>query len=321
MKELFIAEMVENQAVDSTFLVVEKRLAETRSGVPYLRLRLSDRTGEIEGRVWEQAFELGKEFEKDDFVRSKGRVTRYQDTLQIVIHHIEKLPESTVDPSDFLPASTRDVEAMWEELKTFARGVGHRSLRDLLDAFLTDPEFSARFRRAPAAKRLHHVYIGGLLEHTVNICRLVQAVCEIYTPLNRDVLMAGAILHDMGKIEELTYEKSFNYSDQGRLLGHLIMGFEMVERKIAVLKDFPQELALILKHLMISHHGQYIWGSPKRPKTLEAVVLHYLDDMDAKYNAVREFLEKSMRVDSRWTEHHQVFDQFFYQPDLEESDT
>jgi 3'-5' exoribonuclease len=321
MKGLFITEMVENQAVDSTFLVVEKRLAETRSGAPYLRLRLSDRTGDIEGRAWELAFELARQFERDDFVRVKGRVTRYQDTLQLVVHHIEKLPESTVDPADFLPASTRDVEVMWDELKTFARGVGHRSLRDLLDAFLEDPEFSGRFKRAPAAKKLHHVYIGGLLEHTVNLCRLVQAICEIYTRLNHDVLMAGAILHDIGKTGELTYDRSFDYSDPGRLLGHLVMGFEMLERKIAALKDFPEELALILKHLMISHHGQTIWGSPKRPKTLEAIVLHYLDDMDAKYNGVQEFLDKSIRVDSRWTEHHRVFDQFFYQPDLDEGDT
>lgn len=321
MKKVFISDMVENQNIDSVFLVVEKRVAETRSGIPYLRLRLSDRTGEIEGRVWEQASELAKEFEKDDFVRSKGRVSSYQDTLQIVIHHIQRVPESAIDPSDFLPTSTRDIEAMWDELKTVARGVGNRSLRDLLDAFLNDAEFSAKFKRAPAAKKLHHVYIGGLLEHTINICKLVLAVSEIYSGLNRDVLLTAAILHDIGKIEELTYERSFDYSDQGRLLGHLVIGVEMLEAKIATLNNFSEELALILRHLIISHHGQYIWGSPKRPKTLEAIILHYLDDMDAKFNGVQEFLDRYTRVNSRWTEHHRVFDQFFYQPDLEESDT
>jgi len=321
MKEVFVRDVVENQNIDSIFLVVEKRMAETRSGTPYLRLRLSDRTGEIEGRVWEQASQLEREFEKDDFVRFKGRVTRYQDTLQIVIHHIQRLPESAVDPSDFLPTSTRDIEAMWDELKSVAAGVGNRSLRDLLEAFLNDPEFSTKFKRAPAAKKLHHVYIGGLLEHTINLCKLVEAVSKIYSGLNKDVLLTGAILHDIGKTEELTYDKSFDYSDQGRLLGHVVMGVEMLEEKIATLTNFSEELALILKHLIISHHGQYIWGSPKRPKTLEAIILHQLDDMDAKFHGVQDFLEKHIRFDSRWTEHHRVFDQFFYQPDFEESDT
>lgn len=320
MKKVFVGDLVENQTVDTVFLVVEKRIAETRSGVPYLRLRLSDRTGEVEGRIWEQASELAKEFERDDFVRFKGRVNRYQDTLQLVIHHIERLSESVIDPADFLPTSTRDIEAMWNELRTVARGVENRSLRDLLDAFLNDPEFSVRFKRAPAAKKLHHVYIGGLLEHTVDLCKLVFAVSEIYSVLNRDVLLTGAILHDIGKIEELTYERSFDYSDQGRLLGHVVMGVEMLETKIAGLDNFSQELALNLKHLIISHHGQYIWGSPKRPKTLEAIILHYLDDMDAKFNGVHAFLERYIRFNSRWTEHHPIFDQFFYQPDFEESE-
>ena len=320
MKKVFVGDLVENQTVDTVLLVVEKRIAETRSGVPYLRLRLSDRTGEVEGRIWEQASELAKEFERDDFVRFKGRVNRYQDTLQLVIHHIERLSESVIDPADFLPTSTRDIEAMWNELRTVARGVENRSLRDLLDAFLNDPEFSVRFKRAPAAKKLHHVYIGGLLEHTVDLCKLVFAVSEIYSVLNRDVLLTGAILHDIGKIEELTYERSFDYSDQGRLLGHVVMGVEMLETKIAGLDNFSQELALNLKHLIISHHGQYIWGSPKRPKTLEAIILHYLDDMDAKFNGVHAFLERYIRFNSRWTEHHPIFDQFFYQPDFEESE-
>jgi 3'-5' exoribonuclease len=318
MKTVFVANMVENQNIDALFLVVEKRVAETRSGTPYLRLRLSDRTGEIEGRVWEQASELEKEFDKDDFVRSKGRVTRYQDTLQMVIHHIQRVPESAIDPADFLPTSTRDIEAMWDELRTVAKGVGNRTLRELLDAFLNDSELSAKFKRAPAAKKLHHVCVGGLLEHTVTLCRLVLGVSEIYPVLNRDVLLTGAILHDIGKTEELTFERSFDYSDPGRLLGHVVIGVEMLEKKIAAQRNFPEELALILKHLIISHHGQYIWGSPKRPKTLEAIVLHHLDDMDAKFNGVHEFLEKHIRFNSRWTEHHRVFDQFFYQPEFEE---
>ncbi len=321
MKKTFIEDLVENQNIDSVFLVVEKRMAETRSGNPYLRLRLSDRTGEIEGRIWEQALELAKDFEQNDFVRSKGRVNRYQDTLQIVIHHLERVSESVVDPSDFVPVSTSSIDAMWEELKTMAGGVGNQSLRNLLNAFLNDPEFSARFRRAPGAKKLHHVYIGGLLEHTINLCRLVMAVSEIYPGLNRDVLLTGAILHDIGKIEELTYERAFDYSDQGRLLGHLVMGVEMLEEKIASLNDFPEEMALILKHLIISHHGEYLFGSPKRPKTLEAIILHYLDDMDAKFNGVQRFLERHTLLNSRWTEHHRVFDQFFYRPDLDESNT
>ena len=321
MKNVFVGDMVENQSIDSVFLVVEKRMAETRSGTPYLRLRLSDRTGEIEGRVWEQASELERDFEKDDFIRSKGRVTTYQDSLQLVIHHIERIPESTIDPSNFLPTSASDIETMWDELTSVAEGIGNRNLRDLLSAFLQDSEFSNRFKRAPAAKKLHHVYVGGLLEHTVYLCRLVLAVSEIYPSLNRDILLTGAILHDIGKTEELTYERSFDYSDEGRLLGHVVIGIEMLGEKIATLRGFPEELALNLRHMILSHHGQYVWGSPKRPKTLEAIILHHLDDMDAKFNGVMNFLEKHIRPDSRWTEHHRVFDQFFYQPDFEESGT
>ncbi|MBW2121614.1 MAG: HD domain-containing protein [Deltaproteobacteria bacterium] len=321
MKGVYVGEMVEDQAIDGVFLVSEKRMAETRSGAPYLRLRLSDRTGEIEGRVWEQAFETAKAFERDDFVRVKGRVSRYQDTLQISIRHIQRLCGTSVDPSDFLPRSNRDIEGMWDELRTVARGVENRDLRELLDAFFGDPEFASSFKRAPAAKKLHHVYIGGLLEHTLNLCRLALAVSEIYEGLNRDVLIAGAILHDIGKVQELTSERSFDYSDRGRLLGHLVIGVEMLDEKIAGLESFSEELALILKHMILSHHGQYAWGSPKRPKTLEAIVLHHLDDMDAKFNGVQEFLEKSSRSNSRWTEHHRVFDQFFYHPDFEESET
>ncbi len=321
MKKTFIKDMVENQNIDSVFLVVEKRMAETRSGNPYLRLRLSDRTGEIEARIWEQALQFAEEFEQNDFVRSKGRVNRYQDALQIVIHQVERVSESVVDPSDFLAVSTSSIDAMWEELGTIAAGVENQSLRNLLNAFLKDPDFTARFKRAPGAKKLHHVYIGGLLEHTITLCRLVMAVSEIYPGLNRDVLLTGAILHDVGKIEELTYERSFDYSDQGRLLGHLVMGVEMLEERIASLNHFPEEMALILKHLVISHHGQYLFGSPKRPKTLEAIILHYLDDMDAKFNGVQRFLERHTPLNSRWTEHHRVFDQFFYRPAPEENDT
>ncbi len=321
MKRVFVGEMVENQNVDSVFLLAEKHIAETRSGGSYLRLRLSDRTGEIEGRVWEQALELAKEFQKDDFVRTKGRIIRYQDTLQIIIHHIERVSDSSVDPCDFLPTSTRDIETMWEELQAMARRIGNQSLRGLIDAFLQDPDFSAKFKRAPAAKKLHHVYIGGLLEHTLNVCHLVLAIKPVYPGLNQDVLLAGAILHDIGKIDELTYTRSFNYSDQGRLLGHIVMGAEMLERKLSTLKGFSEELSLVLKHLIISHHGQYLWGSPKRPKTLEAVILHYLDDMDAKFNGVQDFMEKQTPFNSRWTEHHRIFDQFFYRPDYGEGDT
>jgi 3'-5' exoribonuclease len=321
MNKIFVNEMIENQTVDSVFLVTEKRLAETRSGTTYLRLRLADRTGEIEGRVWEQASELAKEFDRNDYVRSKGRITRYQDALQMAIHQIQRLPPSSIDPSDFLPTTDQNIEAMWEELQRIVQCIENESLRKLLNAFLSDVEFSERFKKAPAAKRLHHVYVGGLLEHTLNVCRLTTAVTELYPGLNRDMLLTGAILHDIGKTEELTYERSFDYSDQGRLLGHLVIGLEMVDKRIAGMDHFPQELALVLKHLLISHHGQYIWGSPKRPKTLEAIVLHQLDDLDAKFNGVQKFLEKHTRLDSRWTEHHQIFDQFFYQPDIEDNDT
>jgi 3'-5' exoribonuclease len=185
-------------------------------------------------------------------------------------------------------------------------------LRALLQAFLDDPAFLAAYSRAPAAKAMHHVYLGGLLEHSLAVAALADDICLRYPGLNRDLLVAGALLHDVGKISELRYVRSFEYTDVGKLLGHIVIGVELVEEKLRTLPGFPMELAILLKHLLLSHHGQYEFGSPKRPKTLEAVILNFIDDLDSKINGVRTHLEKEPDSESAWTQYHRLYDRYFF---------
>ena len=198
-----------------------------------------------------------------------------------------------------------------EELKRVANRIKDPFLYRLVFAFLEDREFASSFMKAPASRRLHHAYIGGLLEHTLSVVRLVERLKGHYEGVNWDLLLAGAILHDIGKVKELSYDSSFDYSDEGRLLGHIFLGAEMLQEKIGEIKGFPPRDAMLLKHLILSHHGYYEWGSPKRPKTREAEILHHLDDLDAKVKGISEFMGKRQEGE-RWTEYHKVFERFFY---------
>jgi 3'-5' exoribonuclease len=186
------------------------------------------------------------------------------------------------------------------------------NLRALLQAFLDDGAFLEAYSRAPAAKAMHHVYLGGLLEHSLAVATLADDICQRYPGLNRDLLVAGALLHDIGKVNELRYARSFEYTDAGKLLGHIVIGVEMIEEKLRGIPGFPRELAILLKHLLLSHHGQYEYGSPKRPKTLEAVILNFIDDLDSKINGVRTHLDKEPDSDSSWTQYHRFYDRYFF---------
>jgi len=223
--------------------------------------------------------------------------------------------EGEIDLSDFLPTTENDVEGMFGSLLEISQQVKAPYLGDLLRLFWEDESFVTRFKMAPASKGLHHSYLGGLLEHTLSLTHLVLKNANHYDGLDLDLLLTAAILHDLGKVHELSYHRSFNYSDEGRLLGHIILGIEMVEEKIRKLPDFPKELSTLLKHLLLSHHGQYVWGSPKKPMTVEAVMLHYLDDMDAKMNGIRQFLKTQVTDGSRWSAYHRAFEQVYYLPD------
>ena len=320
MERVFISQFRKGQSVEGFFLAKEKTVSKTKTGNLYLSLRLADRMGEIEGRVWEKVSDFGSLFEKDDVIKVQGEVDEFQGILQLRVSRLRKAAPGEINLTDFLPKSASDVESMLSEVKGMAGSVRNPHLRGLLQSFLADEEFVKKFKTAPAAKAMHHVYIGGLLEHTLSVLRLIRLVAPQYPTLDADLLLAGGFLHDIGKVDELAYERSFDYTDTGRLLGHITLTVEKVDEKIRSLPDFPESLALLLKHLILSHHGEYIFGSPKRPKTLEALLLHHLDDLDAKINAFMSWIEKEKESPSRWTSYHKLFDRFILKPEEIERD-
>jgi 3'-5' exoribonuclease len=316
----YAADIKENDNVDSLFLVKEKSSGVTKTGNTYLKLKLGDRSGEMEGRIWISVDLFAESFEKDDFVRIRGKAVSFLDHLQLSVATIERVGEGEILLSDFFPMTEKDIDEMFQSLIEISRQIKNLHLSQLLLLFWKDTSFCEQFQKAPASKGLHHTYLGGLLEHTLSVTQLALNNGRHYEGLNLDLLLTGSILHDMGKVDELTYNRSFDYSDEGKLLGHIILGLQRLEEKIRQLNPFPKDLATLLKHLLLSHHGQYIWGSPKRPMTLEAVMLHYLDDMDAKMNGILQFLKTQVSEKARWTGYHRVFEQVFYMPNAPEAE-
>ena len=314
--KMYINEIKENDSVDSLFLVQEKSPGITKTGNAYLKLKLVDRSGEIKGRIWTSVENFAESFRKDDFVHVRGKAVSFQEHLQLNITYIERMGEEEILFSDFFPMAERDVDEMFRSLLEVSQQIQNPHLSQLLQLFWEDESFIKLFKMAPASKWLHHNYLGGLLEHTLSIAQLVLKNANHYNGLNLDLLLTASILHDLGKVDELSFHRSFDYSDEGRLLGHIILGIERLEDKIRKLPDFPKDLSTLLKHFLLSHHGQYIWGSPKRPMTLEAVMLHYLDDMDAKMNGIHQFIKKQVPDGSRWSAYHRIFEQNFYVPNL-----
>ncbi len=312
----FINEIKENDNVDSLFLVKEKSSGITKTGNAYLKLKLIDRSGEMEGRIWTSVETFANSFEKDDFVHVIGKSVSFKEHLQLNITHIQRVEEEEILFSDFFPMAEKDIEEMFRSLSEISDQIRNPHLHQLIKLFWEDESFIKLFKVAPASKWLHHNYLGGLLEHTLSMVQLVLKNASHYNGLNLDLLLTASILHDVGKVDELSYRRSFDYSDEGRLLGHITLGIERVEDKIRQVPDFPKDLSTLLKHLLLSHHGQYIWGSPKRPMTLEAVMLHYLDDMDAKMNGIQQFIKKQVLEGSRWSGYHRIFEQYFYVPTL-----
>lgn len=312
MKNIFASQIQERDWVDATFLVRDKIVGMAKNGKPYLTLKLMDRTGEVEGRIWDRVDEFSAQFERDDFVRVAGKASLYMGKMQLVIQELARLRDETVDLADFLPVAVRSAEEMVADLRSRVASIADPFLRALLQAFLDDREFLAAYSRAPAAKAMHHVYLGGLLEHSLAVASLADDICKRYPGLNRDLLVAGALLHDVGKVNELRYARSFEYTDVGKLIGHIVIGVEMVEEKLRTLPEFPLELAILVKHLLLSHHGQYEFGSPKRPKTMEAVILNFIDDLDSKINGVRTHLDKELDSESSWTQYHRFYDRYFF---------
>jgi 3'-5' exoribonuclease len=306
MKEFFLSDcpQFENKIITSSFVVTTKQVKPKKSGEPYLALTLADRCGQIEAKMWDNVEDALDAFEQEDFLKVKGLLNKYKNRFQITIHKLRRMSDTEVDFADYLPKTTKDVDELWRTLTDFVASFQDPHLRALVQAFMADPEIAAAYRNAPAAKTLHHAYIGGLLDHVVSLFRSCDLVCRNYPQVNRDLLLTGAFLHDIGKIHELTYRRSFSYSTRGQLLGHMIIELEMLQAKLAQFPEFPPELKTLLEHLIISHHGQYEFGSPKLPMFPEALMLHYMDDLDSKMESMRAHFEREAGSDSSWTSYN-----------------
>ncbi len=312
MSKQFISLIKDRDTVNAVFLVKDKILAMAKNGKPYMNLRLMDKSGEIEAKVWDNTELLDKQFDKDDFVNVRGKASVYMNKMQVVIAEITKVPEEQVTLADFLPESPRDSAEMRQELIDTVAALQNPHLRGLMESFLADEPFMNLYCQAPAAKGMHHVYLGGLLEHSLSLVKLTKTIVPLYGGINEDLLVVGALLHDVGKIYEMSFARAIDYTDAGKLLGHITIGVELVGEKINLVEGFPRELSLLLKHMLLSHHGQYEYGSPKRPKTIEATILNYLDDMDSKINGIRAHIAKETASSSRWTAHHRLYDRYFF---------
>jgi 3'-5' exoribonuclease len=306
MKEFYIGDCAchENKVITSSFVVVAKQIKPKKTGEPYLALILGDRSGQLEAKMWDNVEEVLDAFEQDDFLKIKGLINKYKQRFQLTIHKLRKLGESEIDFADYLPKTTKDIDQLWRALAAYVETFQNPQLKALLQAFMADPEIAAAYRNAPAAKTLHHAYIGGLLDHVVSLCRSAELLCQNYPQVNRDLLLTGVFLHDIGKVHELTYNRSFSYTTKGQLLGHMVIELEMLQAKLALVPGFPEELKTLIEHMIISHHGQYEFGSPKLPMFPEALMLHYLDDLDSKMEAMRAHFEREAALESPWTSYN-----------------
>jgi len=305
MKPQFIAGLADGQVVSSLFLVREKEIrTSVRSGKSWLELNLADRSGSIPAKMWDNFETLAKTFELDDVVRVRGRVKVYNGQKELTLEQIVPTSDNEYDLADFLPHTKHDIEKLYASMKAAIAGMKNPWLRQLVLSIVEDPDIAPRLKRAPAAMTMHHAYLGGLLEHIVSLVGLATAVSAHYPELDADLLLAGVVLHDIGKLDELRYVRGIDYSDQGRLLGHIMIGVRLVQEKCRAIEGFPAPLAVLVEHLMVSHHGTYEFGSPSLPQIPEAVILHLLDDMDSKMAAMKATLDAASANGSpgNWTD-------------------
>jgi 3'-5' exoribonuclease len=303
MKDFFICDCVqqENKVIISSFVVVSKQVKPKKTGEPYLALILGDRSGQLEAKMWDNVEGALDAFEQDDFLKVKGLLNKYKNRFQLTIHKLRRLADAEVDFADYLPKTTKNIDELWKSLGDLVATLQDPHLRGLLEAFMADPEIAQGYQNAPAAKTLHHAYIGGLLDHVVSLFHSCDLICKNYPQVNRDLVLAGAFLHDIGKIYELNYNRSFTYTTRGQLLGHMVIELEMLQAKAAMIPGFPAPLRTLLEHLIISHHGQYEFGSPKLPMFPEALLLHYMDDLDSKMESMRAHFERESDLEAAWT--------------------
>jgi len=301
MKSPYVMDLKPDQVITGSFLVCSKEIRQKKKGDPYLSLLLGDRTGELDAKMWDNVADVMATFERDDFVKVKGLLQIFHNRPQLTLHTIHKVDDREVDFTDFFPASKRDPAEMWRELREFAADIANPHLRGLVAALLDDEDIARRYPVAPAAKQIHHAYLGGLIEHVLSLCHLARMTASHYAIIDASLLMTGVILHDIGKIYELSYERGFSYSDEGQLLGHMLIAVRMIGEKLRGLPDFPPRLRSLVEHMIISHHGQLEYGSPKTPVFPEAMLLHYLDDLDSKMECMRHLIETDRQLAGNFT--------------------
>lgn len=306
MEHYNIASFSEADLIEDVYYVTERALKRTRKGDFYLDLTAKDATGSIRVKYWRATEELVESMKGFDFFRLRGRITSYNNQLQFEVEDISPVASDKVDLGDFQPTSDKDPSALRAKLIALLETITYAPLKQLADAFLADADFIDKLMRAPASMELHHPYVGGLIEHTTNVMDMAVKTADYYGDLDRDILLFGAFVHDIGKIYELGGGVAVDYTDGGRLLGHIVIGLEMLDEKLKEVKGLPAETVLLLKHLIVGHHGQRDWGSPQEPKTLEAVVLHYLDNLDAKIYGYLAATESASPSD-HWTAYRRMF--------------
>jgi 3'-5' exoribonuclease len=316
MKQQFVQDLKPGDSVDDIFVLADKALHRKKDGNPYLNVAFTDKTGTVKGVVWDNVEQMTAVAGVGDYVHLKGLVGEYRNALQVVVSAIRSCNAEAVAREDFLPVSPFNREAMLERLKALTATITHPHLKALMAAFWNDADWVAQFKAAPAAKFMHHAYIGGLLEHTLSMASLADKIAAHYRGVDRDLLLVGVVLHDIGKTREFSYLTGIDYTHEGRLVSHIAIGLEMLDAKLKLIDGFPSDVALLIKHMIISHHGSREFGSPEPPKTVEAVLLNYIDEIDSKVSGIREFMA-SEDPEAPWTSYHKLLGRHFYKGSVE----
>lgn len=318
----FVSELKAGDRIeDEVFLIRSKDLRTTTTGGLYIHAVLIDKTGQLVARAWQATDAMFQSMPEGGYLRFKGRIENYKGNMQFIVDAMRAADPGSFDPSDFLPVTKGDVEAMFKRMVVILKGIKHPELSVLVQEFVGDTKLMARFKKAPAASNMHHAYLGGLLEHTVSLLELGLLVIPRYPKLSLDLVLAGLFLHDIGKAAELTYETSIGYSDEGQLIGHIAQAVMWIDRKIDAMnartgKPFSPDLRNLLQHIVLSHHGQYAFGSPKLPAIAEAAAIHHLDNLDAKVNMFLAEIENDRDPVSRWTNYNKALETKVFKPDV-----
>lgn len=327
VKTQFTKDIQDKDTINTSFLIKYSAVAMGKNGKAYMNLVLMDRTGELEARIWSDVERYSSIAIKDNYAHVEGKCQAYQGRRQVVISELRMLREDEVSASDYATESKVDAETLYSRLLGLIDTMEDPHCKALAESALKDDEeIIDRFKRAPAAKSVHHAYRGGLLEHVVSVTGILDQIARHYGPkiINRDLLFLGAIFHDIGKLYELSFERITDYTTEGKLIGHLVMGVEMITKKIALLEatpgrlpsPFPEEKTLIIKHIILAHHGELEYGSPKRPKCVEALVVHMIDDLDSKVNSIRGIIEQD-QTPGKWTAFSRQYERFFFKGETE----